>query len=134
MIETDAAMAETTAFISRDHKLFIGAERSAARSGRTIDVYNPATGKVITQVPSGNKEDIDLAVAAARQAFDDSDWSRMKPGDRERLLWRLADLIEQNSELLGEIESIDNGKSKAIAQGVDIRLAVDFLRYHLRRS
>ncbi len=129
MIETDAAMAETTAFISRDHKLFIGAERSAARSGRTIDVYNPATGKVITQVPSGDKEDIDLAVAAARQAFDDSDWSRMKPGDRERLLWRLADLIEQNSELLGEIESIDNGKSKAIAQGVDIRLAVDFLRY-----
>ena len=129
MMETDAVMAETSAFINQNHKLFIGADRQSARSGRTLDVYNPATGKVITQVPAGDKEDVNLAVAAARQAFDDSDWSRLKPADRERLLWRLADLIEQNAELLAEIESIDNGKSKAIAQAVDIQLAINFLRY-----
>jgi len=129
MSYTDTAMAETTAFINQEHKLLIGADRIPAASGRTLNVYNPATGKTITKVPAGDKTEIDQAVAAARQAFDDSEWSRMKPGERERLLWRLADLIESNAELLAEIESIDNGKSKAIAQAVDIRLATDFLRY-----
>lgn len=128
---TDFAMAmpETRSYICGPHKLLINGEQCDALSGRTLDVYNPATGEVITQVPAGDKADIDAAVAAARAAFDDSAWSRMKPGERERLLWRFADLIEQNAELLAEIESIDNGKSKAIAQHVDIRLAVDFLRY-----
>lgn len=129
MTAIDMAMAETSAFINSTHTLLIGDTRCAAQSGGTLDVYNPATGKVITTVPAGEKADIDSAVAAARQAFDDSAWSRMKPGERELLLWRLADLMEENAELLAEIESIDNGKSKAIAQGVDIRLAVDFLRY-----
>lgn len=128
---TDFAMAmpDTRQYINGPHKLMINGKQCDAHAGRMLDVYNPATGAVITQVPAGDKTDIDAAVAAARAAFDDSVWSRTKPGERERLLWRFADLIEQNAELLAEIESIDNGKSKAIAQHVDIRLAVDFLRY-----
>jgi len=122
-------LATTQAFIDSAHRLFIGDSRPAALSGETLNVYNPANGQLLTQVPSGNGDDINQAVNAARQAFDDSDWSRMKPVERERLLWRLADLIEENAELLAEIESLDNGKSKAIAQAVDIRLAIDFLRY-----
>lgn len=122
-------MPATQAFIDSTHRLMIGASRPAASSGDTLNVYNPANGQLLTKVPAGGVDDINQAVAAARQAFDNSDWNRMKPVERERLLWRLADLIEENAELLAEIESLDNGKSKAIAQGVDIRLAVDFLRY-----
>ncbi len=121
--------ATTQNFINRNHKLFINGEPVASASEQTIDVYNPATAEKITTIQAGGQEDINRAVAVARQTFEDSDWSRALPSDRERLLWRLADLIEANSDELSEIESIDNGKSAGIAKGVDIRLAIDFLRY-----
>ncbi|WP_372740981.1 aldehyde dehydrogenase family protein [Neptunomonas sp.] len=119
----------TSNFINRNHQLFINGESVASVSGKTIDVYNPATAEKITQIQAAGQEDINKAVAVARKTFEDSDWSRALPSDRERLLWRLADLIEANSDELSEIESIDNGKGVGIAKGVDIRLAIDFLRY-----
>ncbi|MGY8870122.1 MAG: aldehyde dehydrogenase family protein [Pseudomonadales bacterium] len=121
--------AATHDFINRNHKLFINGESVASASEQTIDVYNPATAEKITTIQAGGQEDINRAVAVARQTFEESDWSRALPSDRERLLWRLADLIEANSDELSEIESIDNGKGVGIAKGVDIRLAIDFLRY-----
>ena len=80
-------------------------------------------------VPAGQPADIDAAVIAARQAFDSGPWSRVKPAERERLLLRLADLMEQNARTLAEIESIDNGKSANIAQAVDVALAISYFRY-----
>jgi phenylacetaldehyde dehydrogenase len=68
-------------------------------------------------------------VRAARRAFDDSEWSRLKPVDRERLLHRLADLIEQHADELAELESIDNGKSIVMARHVDIKHAIEVWRY-----
>ena len=130
VLESQVNISEAAlAFIQRQHKFLVGDQWLAAADGQTLDVYNPSNGEKIASVPSGSKADIDKAVAAARQAFDDSDWSRIKPVDRQKLLWNFADLIEQNAPLLAEIESIDNGKSMAIAEHVDIRLAVDFLRY-----
>ncbi|EAR61199.1 aldehyde dehydrogenase family protein [Neptuniibacter caesariensis] len=117
------------AFLQRQHKILIGAEWQAAQDGRTLDVVNPADGEKIATVPSGGAEDIDRAVSAAKQAFEDSEWSRIKPVDRQKLLWDFADLIEKNAPLLAELEALDNGKSVVIAEHVDIRLAVDFLRY-----
>ncbi len=121
--------AEALAFIQRQHKFLIGEQWLDAEDGRTLDVVNPSDGEKIATVPSGNKADIDRAVATARKTFEDSEWSRIKPVDRQKLLWDFADLIEKNAGLLAEIESIDNGKSVVIAEHVDIRLAVDFLRY-----
>ncbi|QEQ96288.1 aldehyde dehydrogenase family protein [Neptunomonas concharum] len=121
--------AATSNFINKNHLLFINGEAVSSISEQTIDVYNPATAEKITQIQAGGQEDVNRAVAVARKTFEDSDWSRALPSDRERLLWRLADLIEANSDELSEIESIDNGKSAAIAKAVDIRLAIDFLRY-----
>ncbi len=130
ILESQVNISEAAqAFIQHQHKFLVGEQWLEASDGRTLDVYNPSNGEKIASVPSGNKADIDKAVAAARQAFDDSDWSRIKPVDRQKLLWNFADLIEQNAPLLAEIESIDNGKSVVIAEHVDIRLAVDFLRY-----
>ncbi len=120
---------KVAAFIDRQHKMLIGSEWSDSVSGDTLGVLDPATGAQIARVPRGDAQDIDRAVSAARRAFEDSDWSRMRPVQRERLLWRLADLIEANIEELAEIESIDNGKSVVVARHVDLTLAVDFLRY-----
>lgn len=124
-----SASAEAMAFIQGEHQCLVGAQWLPAADGRILPVYNPATGEQIAAVPSADKADINQAVAAARQAFDDSDWSRMTPVERQKLLWGFADLIEKNAKLLAEIESIDNGKSAVIAELVDIRVAVDFLRY-----
>ncbi|MBM95986.1 MAG: aldehyde dehydrogenase [Oceanospirillaceae bacterium] len=123
------ASAEAMAFIQSEHKCLVGEQWLAAADGRTLPVYNPATGERIATVPSADKAEVDMAVAAARQAFDDSTWSRITPVERQKLLWDFADLIDKNAKLLAEIESIDNGKSAVIAELVDIRVAVDFLRY-----
>ena len=121
--------AKATDFLGRKHKMLIGSEWVDAGSGETLEVLNPATGAEIARIPNGVAADVDLAVTAARKAFDNSDWSRMRPAQREKLLWRLADLMEQNIEELAELESIDNGKSVIVAQHVDITVAIDFLRY-----
>jgi len=124
-----AASAEAMAFVQSAHHCLIGEQWLAAADGRTLTVYNPANGEQIATVPSGDKADIDQAVAAARQTFDDSAWSRITPVERQKLLLNFADLIEKNARLLAEIEAMDNGKSVVVAEHVDIRVAVDFLRY-----
>ncbi|MDX2423463.1 MAG: aldehyde dehydrogenase family protein, partial [Amphritea sp.] len=108
-------------FIQRQHKFLIGDQWLDAEDGRTLPVINPANGEQMATVPSGSKADIDKAVATARQTFEDSEWSRIKPVDRQKLLWNFADLIEKNAGLLAEIETLDNGKNVAVAEHVDIR-------------
>jgi phenylacetaldehyde dehydrogenase len=69
-----------------------------AASGKTFPDYNPATGTILAQVAEADAEDVDRAVKAARRALDEGPWSKMSPSDRGKLLWKLAALIEQNSE------------------------------------
>src|SRR5215831_13681079 len=82
----------------KDQPLFIGGKWLDSVSGKTFATNNPATGEVICQVAEGDKADIDLAVQAARKAFETSLWPRMSAADRGRLLHKLADLIEKNAE------------------------------------
>lgn len=119
----------TRAFLERKLKMRIGADWQDAASGRTLSFRNPATGEVLGEVPAAEAEDVDRAVRAARQAFDDSPWSRMRPRERQNLLWRLADLMERDARQLAELECLNNGKSAAVAQMMDVQLAIDFLRY-----
>ncbi|HUY84551.1 MAG TPA: aldehyde dehydrogenase family protein, partial [Steroidobacteraceae bacterium] len=77
---------------------------------------------------AGDAIDVDRAVAAARRAFE-GDWSRMKPCDRERLMHRLADLIEAHADELAELEALDNGKSVLMARHVDLKHAIEVWRY-----
>ena len=117
------------AFVARAGKLLIDGEWIAPASGRTFDAIDPATESVICRLAAGEAEDVDRAVKAARKAFDDSAWSRMRPVERERLMLKLADLIEANGEELAELESLDNGKLVFFARIVDVAGTVDFFRY-----
>src|SRR5450755_2015536 len=119
----------TADFVSQKHQLYIDGRFVSSASGKTFPVYNPATGEVLTHVPEAEEEDANLAVLAARRAFDEGAWPRMSPSQRGRLLWKLGDLLEQHLEEFAEIESLDNGKPFSVARVADVPLAVDMFRY-----
>lgn len=109
--------------------LFIDNKFVDAQKGGLISVINPSTGKEIAQVSEATSEDVDIAVKAARKAFNEV-WGRKVPGhERGNLLLKLAIKIEENAEELGCLEAIDNGKSRAIATGFDVAQAAANLRY-----
>src|ERR1700685_4117872 len=85
-------------FIARPRKMLIDGQWVNAVSGKTFPTYNPATGEILTQVAEGDKQDIDAAVKAARRAFDSGQWSRMTASERGKLVWKLADLLEEHLE------------------------------------
>ncbi len=111
-------------------KLFINGKREEAKSGRTIQVMNPATGEPITTVPDAGPEDVDRAVRAARRSFEDRRWRGMKVSERERIIWRIGELIEKNREELGMLESLNNGKTYREALRGDIPPAYDIFYYY----
>jgi phenylacetaldehyde dehydrogenase len=119
----------TQQFLDRVGSLWINGQWKSARLGETFDVYNPATGEVIARCAAGGQADIDAAVHAARRAFESGPWAKMTPSERGRLLWKLGDLLEQHTEELAEIETLDNGKPLAVARAADVPLAVDLFRY-----
>jgi aminomuconate-semialdehyde/2-hydroxymuconate-6-semialdehyde dehydrogenase len=106
---------------------FIGGRFVPPHSGAYIDDLNPATEEVIAAIPDSDSQDIDDAVAAAKDAFPA--WSRTPAVERSRLLLKLADLIEQNMEELARLESIDNGKTLSLARRLDIPRAVLNFRF-----
>ena len=116
-------------FISKPRRLLIDNEWVDAKSGKRFAVFDPATGQQICEVAEADAADVDLAVAAARRAFDGGEWARMKPSNRGQLLWRLAELMEAHADELAEIESLDNGKPVTVARAADIPLAIDMFRY-----
>jgi len=96
----------------------------------TIEVFNPSTGKKITDISEGTPKDVDTAVKAAQRAFDTA-WGLKVPGsERGRLLMRLADLIEKNAEELAAIEALDNGKAYVTALDFDVAQAAAVIRYY----
>jgi len=111
-------------------KLLIDGEFRDSASGKTFATINPATEEEITQVAEGGAEDIDLAVKAARRAFDSGPWSRMDARDRGRLMFKLADLIESRIDELAELETLDNGKPLKESRHGDLPLVIDCLRYY----
>jgi phenylacetaldehyde dehydrogenase len=121
--------AGTRAFLARTGKLLIGGDWVDAASGETFETRDPATGLVITRVQSGGAEDIDRAVRQARLALEKSAWATLVPAERERLLLKLADLVEKYTPELVEIESLDNGKAATVARMIDIGRAPNFIRY-----
>src|SRR5688572_11974490 len=95
---SDAARARAASFTAKPRELFIGGRWSAAQSGETFEVVDPASERVFAHAAAGGEADIDAAVKAARKAFESGPWSTMTPAQRARLLLRLADLIEANGD------------------------------------
>ncbi len=110
-------------------KMLIGGQWVESASGRTFETFDPANGKVLARVAEGDCEDINRAVNAARKAFERGIWSRMLPAQRGRLLWRLAELIEQHADELALLETLDNGKPIKYSRSIDVKQAADHFRY-----
>ncbi|MGQ0698635.1 MAG: aldehyde dehydrogenase family protein [Panacagrimonas sp.] len=124
-----ALLPQVKEFIGQPRKVLIDGKLVPAKSGKTFEVYNPATGQVIGHAAACEKADVDVAVAAARKAFDTGPWTKMTPSERSRIIWKIGDLILKYTEELAQLESIDNGKPIAIARAADVVLAADIFHY-----
>ena len=112
-------------------KLFINGEFVDALQGKTFKTWNPATGEVLAEIAEAGAEDVELAVRAARSAFQEgSAWRKMTPRDRSRTLWKLAELIRANAEELSELETLDTGKPIFESSKFDIPLAAECFEYY----
>ncbi len=116
--------------IDFETRLFIGGIFVDAQSGKTFETLNPATGKVLTRVAEGDAADIDMAVEAARRAFEKGAWASMAPRERKKVLLRFADLIETNLTELAVMETQDSGKPISDALAVDLPDTIETLRWH----
>ncbi|WP_337181833.1 aldehyde dehydrogenase family protein [Shinella sp.] len=117
------------AFVSGRHAMLIGGQWLPAASGRTLDVLDPSSGKVIGAVPAGEAADVDLAVKVARKAFS-GPWSSMVPAERAKLIWRLADLIEQHGDMLGPVNSYECGKPIGDSRNGEVPFTAETFRYY----
>src|SRR5688500_10681217 len=112
------------------NKLFINGEFVDALNGKTFATINPATEETITDVAAAGVEDVDAAVKAARAQMEPgSDWQKMKPRDRAKIMWRIADMLTARADEIGRIETIDNGKPIFESQFVDTPAAAECIYY-----
>ncbi|MFQ5451443.1 MAG: aldehyde dehydrogenase family protein [Nitrospinaceae bacterium] len=121
---------EIQTFLKAPQKMLIGGKRVDAASGETFEVVDPSTNKPLARVPKGGKEDIDRAVKAARRAFQNGPWKKLTASQRGKLIWNLADLIEERKEEFAQLETLDNGKPITVARVADIPLTIDHFRYY----
>lgn len=115
--------------LARKPVLFIDNEWVASSHDATIAIEDPSTGKEVGRIVDASQTDVDRAVAAARAAFEDGRWSNLPPNQRERIMNKLADLIEAHAAEFAELEAIDVGKPVGMATVVDIPASIDHLRY-----
>lgn len=117
-------------FLEGDKGLYINGAYAPSISGKTFEVLNPATEAVIANVSEAQEEDIDVAVNAARKAFDEGEWTQMEAAERAHLIYKFADLLEANREELAQLESLDNGKPYQVALEDDVDGTIQHFRYY----
>lgn len=120
---------QVSKFIASPRKMLINGKWVDSVSGKTFPTYDPSTGKEMAYIAEGDKADINLAVTAARNAFEKGPWRKMSASERGRLIWKLGDLLEKYTEEFAQLESLDNGKPVGVARVADVPLAVDLFRY-----
>jgi len=118
-----------TQFKAPQTRNLIGGKWQDAASGETIAIEDPATEEQIATVPRSGAEDIDRAVQAARAAFENPAWRKIRPIDRGKLLENIARKIEDHAEELAYLESVDTGKAVSFAKILDMPSTIDVFRY-----
>ena len=113
----------------KQYNLYIDGEWKESHSGEIIESINPATLEVNAQVPRGKAEDIDIAVSAARQAFESTEWRDMLPAKRGRLLLKMAELIREKKEEILLLERMDTGQPRWLVEG-GVELAARYFEYY----
>lgn len=116
--------------LSFSGEAFINGKFVPARSAKTLNTINPASGETLLPLADCNKEDVDDAVAAAREVFHAGDWRKLPPAERKRILLNWADLLEKHQENLALLESLDSGKPINECLSVDIPESITVLRWH----
>ncbi|KAM4839647.1 mitochondrial 10-formyltetrahydrofolate dehydrogenase [Urocitellus parryii] len=111
------------------YQCFINGQFTDADDGKTYDTINPTDGSTICKVAYASLVDVDKAVAAAKDAFENGEWGRMNARERGRLMYRLADLLEENQEELATIEALDSGAVYTLALKTHIGMSVQTFRY-----
>jgi len=113
---------------ARPGRLIINGEAVDAASGKTFTTHNPATEEAICEVAEAGPEDVDRAVKAARAAFE-GPWSKMKPAERQRILWKLGDLVLEHGDELARLETLDNGKPIFESRQIDVPMVANCFHY-----
>ncbi|MCO4850525.1 aldehyde dehydrogenase DhaS [Bacillus vallismortis] len=117
-------------FLQGTKKLYIDGKFVPSDSGATFDTPNPATGETLMTLYKAQAGDVDKAVKAARKAFDQGEWRTMSSASRSRLMYKLADLMEEHKTELAQLETLDNGKPINETTNGDIPLAIEHMRYY----
>ena len=125
---TEATLTRSVPDLLAPGRLYIGGEWEDAASGATFEVIDPARAEVLTEVAEGDAADVDRAVRAARAAFE-GDWGRMAPGARGRLLYRLAQRLEERKDEFARVETLQNGKP-LFESGIDTAMTIQTFEYY----
>lgn len=111
-------------------EMYIGGDWRSGKGGQTLSVQDPGSGRQVSSIYAGDKQDVESAVTAAETAFMSPAWAALSVQQRAKLLHGLADLIDTNAEILAQIESLDSGKPRAQAAEFDIPFGAQTLRYY----
>ncbi len=115
-------------FLNQRHGSFIDGQIETA-TGTMLDVFNPANGAVLTQVGQCQTQDMERALQSAHDAFIDQRWSGMRPADREKVLYKLSELLLEHGEILAQLETLNQGKSIHISRAVEVQSTAEYIRY-----
>ena len=110
-------------------QLLIDGHWCAADDGAVSDIYNPSNGNIISSAASAGSNDTERAVAASRRSFDSGVWTQLTPAQRGKILWKVADLLEQHIEEIAELEMLDAGKFYADTHGGEVPFSAECFRY-----
>lgn len=116
--------------LSVEGRMFVDGKLKDAESKQTIKVIAPRDGSVIGEIARGEKADVELAVAAAKREFEKGSWSKLDPRVRQRVLYKLSDLILEHKEELALLESLDTGHPISDAMNVDVPSAARTYRWY----
>ena len=124
-----ALEAATLAFLGKEPAQFIDGQWCAPNSRETLPVFDPSSGFEIARISDGTAADVDAAVQSAQTAFRDGRWRLMRPADRERMLLKFADLVEQRGEAFAQMETLEQGKSIGLSRMIEVGGSVEWMRY-----
>ncbi|MFC7393173.1 aldehyde dehydrogenase family protein [Scopulibacillus cellulosilyticus] len=129
MNKTIALKTKVAEFLSGKKRLYINGEFIESASGKTFKTYNPFSGEVLAEVSEAEEADVDKAVKSAKKALEEGPWSKMSAAERSKLIYKLADLIEEHKEELAQLDTLDNGKPINEMRIADIPNTIEQFRY-----
>ncbi|WP_260955994.1 aldehyde dehydrogenase family protein [Pseudomonas citri] len=124
-----ATLERVSSFLKRNHGLYIDGGWISAQSTDTLPIFDPSTGQQISTTIDANAYDVERAVTSAHKAFVSGVWSRRLPAERERILLRYADLLEQHAEELAQLETLEQGKSINVSRAFEVACTLNWMRY-----